>query len=529
MTRPVTLSIVLALAAAAQAGDPGSSSLKPISPNDWDHAAAAHLLRRAGFGGTSEQVDRLHALGPQGAIEYLVDYQQIPYEIAPPLIDPEIYEPPNRRQLKDLTDDERRKFFDDRRKLDRAAFEEARLWWIDRMANSPRPFEEKMTLFWHGHFTSGMREVRNALFILEQNQFLRRNAVGSFRELALGIGRNRAMLVYLDGNKNDKEHPNENYARELMELFTLGVGNYSENDIKEAARAFTGWNYDREGFRFRSSDHDFGEKRFLKKQGRFNGDDIVDIILEQPAASRFLARSLLEFFCRPDPDRALVEAFAREIRRHKFEITPIMKTLFSSQAFYHPDSRGCLVKSPVEIVIGSARTLGVGVHDLQAANRAMIAMGQELMQPPNVKGWDGGEAWVNTATLYYRYNAVSALVHGFGEQQESGSADELNDEQASARRGMMRMEPKSRRTPERQESLDVMGIVASQHLSTPEQIVDYFADHLLAVPLPDSKREQLVAYLGDGGSSKKRDDRRDESRLRQTVALLCSTPEFQLY
>ncbi|RMF85462.1 MAG: DUF1800 domain-containing protein [Planctomycetota bacterium] len=527
---PQVLLVSLIAVGFAHAGPLGKNSLAPIKQDDWTRDAAAHLLRRAGFGGTPAEIERLYALGPRGAVDYLVDYQKIPYDLAPPKVDPAIYEPPDRRELRTLTEEERRKFFDERRKLDRAAFEEIRLWWIERMVESPRPLEEKMTLFWHGHFTSGMREVRNALFMFEQNQFLRRNALGNFRELLLGIGRDRAMLVYLDGNKNEKEHPNENYARELMELFTLGVGNYTEKDVTEAARAFTGWDYDRSGFRFRPGKHDFGKKQFLRKSGRFDGDDIVDIILEQRAASRFLAKNLLEFFCRPEPDKALVEALAREIRREKYELRPIMKKLLLSQAFYHPISRGCLVKSPVEIVIGTARTLGVEIRDLPAANRAMIAMGQELMQPPNVKGWDGGAAWINTATLFNRYNVVSAMIHGFGDRDARRSDEQLNDEQASANRPMMmKMEPRSRRDRAPQPAYDVAGIVASQNLRTPEQIVDYFARHLLAVPLPDAKREKLVAYLSDTSGRKLGDDRRAELRLRQMVALMCSTPEYQLH
>jgi len=389
-----------------------------------------------------------------------------------------------------------------------------------------------MTLFWHGHFTSGFREVRHAVFMYEQNEFLRRRALDNFRELLIGIGRDRAMLVYLDGFRNRKRHPNENYARELMELFTLGVGNYSERDVIEAARAFTGWAFDDHGFVFRPRDHDDGVKRFLGRVGRFDGDDIVDIILEQPACSRFLARKLLTFFVRPDPPKRLVENLAKEIRRQKYELKPVMRTLLLSRAFYAPASRGSLVKSPVELVVGTARQLGVKIANLPAANQAMIAMGQELMQPPNVKGWDGGPKWINTATLFTRYNTIAGLVYGTpGARQRN----ERRLRQAAARAGVdfqqMMMSSggaTSRMLGSDQPPYDPRPIIERYELRTPEQVVDFFAEHLLAVPLPEAKRAELIRYLR--GDERRFDPTRKATlaRVWATVHLLCSTPEFQL-
>src|SRR5207244_4228717 len=180
------------------------------------------------------------------------------------------------------------------------------------------------------HFTSGIREVKNAVFIKEQNEFLRRHAVDKFRELLVGISKDRAMLVYLDNAKNNERQPNENYARELMELFTLGVGNYTENDVKAAARALTGWTFDRDGFVFRRRDHDYKPKVFLGRTGKFDGEDIIDIILDQPACSRHIARKILLFFVKSEPEKHLIDAFAAEIRKHKFDIRESMRTLFKS-------------------------------------------------------------------------------------------------------------------------------------------------------------------------------------------------------
>lgn len=541
MNRAVAFPLLLWIAAGLVRADERSRSLVPLPDSQWDRSKAAHLLRRAGFGGTPEEVERLFALGVNGAVDRLVDYQTIPYEPAPPPVDPLLLEPLERLELRAMTPEQREQYLEQRRRAERRTFEQVRLWWIERMVESPRPLEEKMTLFWHGHFTSGMREVRNALFMKEQNEFLRRRALDNFREPLRGISRDRAMLVYLDGRNNVKARPNENFGRELLELFTLGVGNYTEADVMAAARAFTGWTFNQDGFIFRRRQHDDGVKTFLGRTGRWDGDDIIDIILEQPACARFLARKLLEFFCRPDPPRILVERLAREIRVEKYELKPVMKTLLRSQAFYHPDSRGCLVKSPVEIVVGTLRSLGQPAADLPAAARAMAAMGQELMQPPNVKGWDGGTAWINPATVFLRYNTVGAIIHGTGgRQRKSAAAPAGNDEEPAAGDrsapggggGMTTAagrEPRSRLEGRLQPAFDALAPLRSAGVSSAAEIVDFYAAHLLAGPLAPAKRERLIEYLTGPDGHFSLDEERAGERVRTMVHLLCSTPEFQMF
>lgn len=528
------------LSAAAAAQDGAGHSLKPLAKEQWNREKAAHLLARAGFGGTAQQIEKFHAMGLDEAVNTLVDYVDLPYEIAPPPIPEELAQEPDRALRRAMTEEERRLAEEERRKQERQAFEEIRLWWIERMALTPRPFEEKMTLFWHGHFTSGMREVRNPVFMKEQNDFLRQHTLGNFRDLVLGISKDRAMLVYLDGNRNNKQRPNENYARELMELFTLGVGNYSEMDIKEAARAFTGWQFDEDGYVFRGRNHDYGEKKFLGRTGKLNGEDIVETIVENPACARFIARNILEFFCRPDPKKPLVEAFATELRKQRFELRPAMKTLFRSQAFYHDDSRGCLIKSPTELLVGTVRRLGVPVANLVAAERATASMGQELMQPPNVKGWDGEQKWINTATLFQRYNTIGSMLNGgdgpgrdrmarrMARRAAAAADDDGNDEEA----GMMMMggskSARSRLSGERQPEYDPMPVVREFDLKSAEDIVGFYERLLLSRPLSERKRGQLVAYL-DGDSGKFDPAAKNAAeRVRTTVHLLCSTPEYQL-
>jgi uncharacterized protein (DUF1800 family) len=531
-------------AAARAADETAAVSIRPLPKNQWDRTCAEHLLRRAGFGGTPAEIDRLFTLGLEGAVDFLVDYQKISYEIAPPPVDPDLYEPPDRTLAALMTREEREQYMQKRRMLERQALEETRLWWIERILESPRPLEEKLTLFWHGHFTSGVREVKNAVFMKEQNEFLRRHAADSFRELLIGISKDRAMLVYLDNAKNNERQPNENYAREVMELFTLGVGNYTENDIKAAARALTGWTYDRQGFVFRRRDHDYNLKRFLGRTGNFDGEDVIDIILDQQQCSKHLAQKLLKFFVNPEPEKRLVEAFAADIRKNKYSIRESLRTLFKSRAFYDTSARACLVKSPVQLLVQAAREMRLASNNLRALDQALIAMGQELFQPPNVKGWDGGADWINTATLFNRYNFIGSMVNGvpperlggrflkrLAEAAERRAAEAANDEEArpdSAMKGLpqarSRLAPAGAPRP-----YDPLPEIREQRLTSAADVVDYYAARLIAGALGDAKRAQLVSYLSEG--SEDFDVASDDAaqRIRTLIYLMCSTPEYQLY
>ncbi|MDX2199563.1 MAG: DUF1800 domain-containing protein [Phycisphaerae bacterium] len=523
--------LAVGLLATTLAAPAAAHEMSPLPEAQWTRDKAAHLLRRAGFGGTAAEIDATFALGVEKAVSSLVDFESTEYTPAPPAMSPEVAEPIDRREMRSKDEEERQKARMERNKLERQALIEMRLWWLERMVESPRPLEEKMTLFWHGHFTSGAREVQRSWFLWEQNQMFRNKGFGSFRELVLSVSRDRAMLVYLDNVRNHARSPNENYARELLELFTLGTGNYTEADIRAAARAFTGWSFNESGYLFRERDHDPGPKKFLSRSGNFGGEDVIDIILEQPACSEFLARALLEFFLTPDPPKPLVRRFAAEIRKNRFAIKPTLRTLFSSEAFYDPAYRGALIKGPFELIVSTARQLGVRVNDLIGASRLASEMGQELFQPPNVKGWDGGEKWVNTATLFTRYNTVGGLI--FGDENRRGRFLQrmLNDEESNEE-GAMSMggvSAKARTRVNPQPTLNVRDWLADPELATAERIVGHFADNLLAVPLPSEKRALLVSYLeGESGRFTPR-GKEAEQRLRTMLHLLCSTPEFQLY
>ncbi len=298
-----------------------TDDLRPIAATDWNYDRAAHLLERAGFGGAPEEIQRLADMPPAEAVESLINYESIDASALADFDESGLWDPgmdpfpPSRaesvriarekgvslgeevlpegssRRLQPVVD----KFFYGLRSN---VLETRRLalWWANRMVTTPRPLEEKMTFFWHGHFATSEVKTRDYRVMLVQNRMLRRLATGNFRDLLLGIMRDPAMLVYLDNGQNIKDHPNENFGRELLELFTMGVGNYSEHDIREAARAFTGWTNDVLEFRFDPELHDFGEKQFLGRSGNFNGDEIVDIILEHPATAAFIAAKIYRFF-----------------------------------------------------------------------------------------------------------------------------------------------------------------------------------------------------------------------------------------
>lgn len=521
----------LLFASAGFAAEPKPNSLAPLDATEWDAAKAAHLLRRAGFGGSPTEVDRLVALGGEAAVNELIDYQRIPFNIAPPLLDPILIEEESRAELLLLSEAERQAYIQKRQMEERQGAEEVRLWWIERMARTPRPLEEKMTLFWHGHFTSGMREVKRCLFMKEQNDLLRTRCLDNFRDLLIGISRDRAMLVYLDNARNEKITPNENYARELLELFTLGVGNYSEGDIKAAARAFTGWGFNREGFVFRKGSHDFGEKTFLGQKGEFDGEEIIDLILKSPKCAQFLARNLLEFFCRPKPDDALVRALAAEIRKQNYELKPVLRTLLRSEAFYSAASRGALVKSPTELIIGSARALETPANNLPAVERALAALGQQLMQPPNVKGWDGGPKWINTATVFNRYNFVSQLILGGDAKRRDRNQGDANDEESpppdmKTMSGGLRAV--SRREPGRQPPCDPLAALKQREMKTAAEVVDFYERYFLAAPLAETKRLALVEYLDGPKRDFSLKAKGAADRIRRMLCLLMSTPEYQL-
>ncbi|NEX22601.1 DUF1800 domain-containing protein [Thiorhodococcus mannitoliphagus] len=362
---------------------------------------ARHLLARTGFGPTWAEVQRFAALSRGAAIDRLLAETRVQASTPPPDWVAS-YPPPV--AAKDLSDDERRQRRETQRKQEAAL----RQWWLTEMRVTPSPLTERMTLFWHGHFTSAITKVRSPVLMYRQNVLLRAQALGRFDALLHEIAKDPAMLIYLDGAVSRKARPNENFAREVMELFTLGEGHYSEADIKEAARAFTGWSLDRKlgTVHFRPGWHDNGIKTLFGRRGRLDGDQVLDLLLERPETALTITRKLWREFISPAPDAAEVRRIAELFRQNAYEIKALMRALLNSSAFWSSGNRGALIKSPVEFLTGIQRQLDITPIDPARVARVSAQLGQQLFAPPNVQGWPGGETWLDARTLLLRQEVV---------------------------------------------------------------------------------------------------------------------------
>jgi uncharacterized protein (DUF1800 family) len=373
-------------------------------------AEAQHLQLRTGFGATDADLQTLAAQPYDAAVDRLVAAaaaHTAPVTPAPGWVNDPL---PKFRKLKNASPEKKKAFI-------QARIREAidlQGWWMQEMVNTPDPLAERMTLFWHNHFTSSLKKDKLPLLLYRQNLTLRRYALGNFRDLLHAMAHDPAMIVYLDNLTNRDGHPNENFARELMELFTLGIGHYSEDDVKQAARAFTGWGLQRRTGTFKEYRrwHDDGGKVFLGQRGNFDGDDILDIILAQPQTAQFIVEKLWREFVSPDPDPQQVQILAAQFRKN-YEIAPLVAALLKTPQFRDPNNYGALTKSPVQLVAGTLHSFGVHLDDGRFPALACGRLGQALFNPPNVKGWPGGASWINTQTLIAREQFLGALSRGF--------------------------------------------------------------------------------------------------------------------
>ena len=377
-----------------------------------DVALMAHLMRRAGFGATRDELERMAARGYEEAVEELLA--------------------PGGAQR--MPDDIVRRYNIDHSEV--RLLNSAGANWMYRMITTSRPLEEKMCLFWHGLFATGYSKSNEPRTLLNQIDMFRRCGLGSFPTLLVELSKDPAMIIWLDNQDNHREAINENYGRELLELFSMGIGNYTEEDIRECSRAFTGWTlrnaeymkvralkdsiwpYGRVAwhFEYRDEDHDDGEKTFLGERGRFNGEDIIDIVVRQEAAAGFLCRRLFQFFASDEIDEDGEPAVRQMMTSYfdsGYEIRPVLRTLFNSGYFKSERARYSRVKGPVELLVGAIRTAGsyhepnLGAYDL--ASQAFY-MGQELLQPPTVEGWHEGMEWIDSGSLVERVNFAARQV-----------------------------------------------------------------------------------------------------------------------
>ncbi len=565
--------------------------LSPISAADWTYDRAAHLLERAGFGGTPAQIEQLAQLTPEQAVARLVDYQKIDASHLPafdpsgfwepsftnfPVSRPAVTEraeqtgeaigvrvkPSGDRPIQPVTN----RFF---YWLRATVLETRRLafWWLDRMVTSPRPLEEKMTLFWHGHFATSEEKLRDYRKIERQLDTLRRGATGSFADLLEAVAKDPAMLVFLDAAQNVKGAPNENFGREVMELFTMGVGNYTETDIREAARAFTGWGNDDLLFVFDPERHDNGTKRFLGHEGPFTGEDILRIILAQPQTAIYIGSKLYRFFVRDSVSAEMALALGDLLRFNRYEIAPFLRTLFLSEDFYSEASVATHIKSPTELLVSTYRKLGLsalpGIPDPYKVSKTL---GQVLLYPPTVAGWGEGRSWITPGLLFERANfarevmfpniiefrdpnhnpgaevrrvnrniiagmeiTAATLEDGAAPSVSAGIGEQFNTRYASLV-GYTEALRKLKPTPRFAAQFSLSDMVTEAGAQTTTQAVDALCKRLLRVPVTPPARQSLIDTLTEqlGTTDLTEAQSYMEHALRLVGHLIMSSPQYQL-
>ena len=575
---------------------PSVNDLTPIHTSDWNYAFAAHLIERAGFGGTPEEIQALAASTPTEAVRKLVYFQSVDNNLPPfehsGIHDPGLepfpesrpavtkmakekgealgikVKPGGDRPLQPIVD----QFF---YWLRASVLETQRVgyWWASRMLTTRRPLEEKMALFWHGHFAVNEAKVRDYRKTLGQLELFQKYGTDNFRTLLVSVAQDPAMLSFLDAGVNVKGSPNENFAREIMELFTMGVANYSEKDIREGARAFTGWNYADLTFVVNKDQHDAGAKAFLGQTGNFDGVDVINIILKQPVTARFIAGKIYRYFVRQELDPQVQEKLGTVLRNNDYKIAPLLETIFLSQDFYSPASVGTQIKGPVQLAISTFKKLGLaevpGVPDF---NIATGSLGQRLFSPPTVAGWSEGRSWITPGLLLERGNFVRDVLFpdinfvppdranpsadvrvvadkiragkdissatlpewgsegGLAESNMAADRDEdFNTRYGSFRGWQMALE-RVKPIPRPTAQVNLTRMVTTAGSKNTTDVVDYLIRRFMRVPPADEKRQTLIAFLNkelstsDVGVAKTY----MEDSLRLTLHLLLSEPEYQL-
>ena len=573
------------------------TEFRPLKESDWSYEKAAHLLERAGFGGTPSQIYKLLEVSPEEAVDSLVNPKRTnshllkfehsgifdpglePFPASRPATTKLANEtgqalgikvrPNGNRPLQPIVN----KFFywlrASRLETDRVA-----QWWGEQMVFTDTPLTEKMALFWHGHFATNEDKVRDYRKMLKQLQLFQTEGLGSFRTLMVAVAKDPAMLAFLDAGVNIKESPNENFAREIVELFTMGVGHYTEQDVREAARAFTGWNYKGLDFVLNRDQHDYGSKTFLGHTGNLSGEEVIEIILEQQVSAEFIASKIYAFFVSENIDPKLRKALGQQLQDLNYEIRPFLKLLFLSENFYSTKVVGTRIKSPTELVVSTYRKLGLnkfpGAPDF---NHVTGSLGQRLMHPPTVAGWSYGKAWITPSLLIQRGNFAYNLMFPDiefipwdkypGEIQyriinvhqkirdgasiteatkpmsdysevaalsnQTDRNEEFNTRFGSYRGWQMAIErvlPIERDLPQ----ISLTNMIVSEKLNTKEQVVDYLVRRFISVPLDEHTRvmlgQLLLEEVGDDDLSQHTNSL--EMPLRTLLHAILSLPEYQL-
>lgn len=452
---------------------------RPSSDNPWSLAKVGHLYRRAAFSATWAELQQGLKAGPEATVSLLLSGGKPDAEF-----------------------ERTSEFMASERSLTKGASgTQLAAWWLARILRTPHPLREKITLFWHNHFATSLAKVQNARYMLGQYRLMYQHALGDFRELLQGMSIDPAMMVWLDTIESKKGKPNENYARELMELFSLGIGHYTEKDIREAAKAFTGYEIKDGRGVFNAKQHDDSVKTVLGKSGAFKAEDIVRICLTQPACPQFIARKMYRFLVSDieNPPAELIESLAERYKQSDFNTAKLVETILRSNHFFSGDAYRQKVKSPIDYVVGIVRGLEGNVGPLPLA-QSLESLGQVLFAPPSVKGWDGGPAWLNGQTLLFRQNLALALT-----STEDG-------------RFTNRCDP--------------VTTLAKHDIKSDEQIVDFLLSVFVQNDTPPDARTKLLAYLKQSKSAKPpiywtREDIANH-RVRAVTHLTLTLPEFQL-
>jgi len=471
----------VALAKLLQNGGPGNIFHGPVASN----AQIGHLLRHAGFGGSPDELAMYSNLGYNGAVDRLINYQQVPDDAM-------------ENRLNALN-------------IDLNSPLNQQRWWLLRMSWTQRPLLEKMTLFWHGVLTSSYHKVggpRAYMRMIIQNQFLRNHAFDTFDNILLGITSDPAMLFYLDLTKSRSNAPNENYARELMELFTLGLGHYTQQDVYEGAAALTGWHVKGLTSQYYPQDHNELVKTYLGHTGNLDYKDVLNILANHPATPWFITRRLFTFFAYENPSDDDLKPLVDTYVQSGHNMGEVMRTLLLSPQFASTKAYRGRIKSPVEFTVGAYHAMNIN-GDGNGLPTITTLMGQTLFDPPNVAGWPGDKVsalWLNSGTWMTRLNYIDLLL-------ARGTV---------ARTGL---------TP----LVDLQGIVNTHQLNTPEQFVDHFSSFLLDGELASDRRTQLLDYFTAPGSSTfgapitlGNGTSYPLGRVRGTLYLMMSSPEYQL-
>ena len=498
----------------------------------WDAAAVEHLYNRAAFGARRDEIEVGLALGPEGLVERLLAPRRAWEDLQPELLRWEdhgfdlLQQPDRTSAFHKLAPAERLARLNAGRAKDRDQFFQLQGQWFESMIDHADPVRDKMALFWHGFFTTSYGRVGRKFELIGQFQWLRRNALGSYADLLHGIVRDPAMLIYLDNVQNYASEPNENFARELMELYSLGEGHYSEQDVREAARALTGFFPTLDGtFEFDRDQHDAGRKTILGVSANHDADSLVDVLLDQVACPRWVMRRILRWFEGVEPSEARLARYAALLRSHDYRLTPVLKGLFLDPEFYRPNIRGVRVVGPLEFLAVVCHKLGVHpTHPFY--HFASVYLGQQFYAPPNVQGWPDGIDWMTNDALMRRGNVVGVIAGAFG------TWDQL-EEDVSARDAALMDDAMAKEERPARLIVQLRRLLGPEHwredapgLSVPAdgQLVQQLLEDWLAIHPPRELHELLLRHF-----ERERVESEDVAGvLARAVQLVFSLPEAQL-